>query len=233
MKKRFSDLSLLNKMILIAVPLLYFAVFIILRQTYGNELLEIVESKEKFDAFISSFGVRGEIVFVTIRAVQTVVKIIPAEPLEIAAGYVWGTYKGLALCMLGTEIGSAIILILTSLFGIKLINMLFDVRKINEWSFISDSKRKYALLTIIYLIPGTPKDFITYFVGVTDTKILPFLVLTGIARIPSIISSTWCGSILDNNSIPLFVIVFVFITILSAMATYLFMKRLKTQIRRT
>ncbi len=220
-------------MILIAVPLLYFAVFIILRQTYGNELLEIVESKEKFDAFISSFGVRGEIVFVTIRAVQTVVKIIPAEPLEIAAGYVWGTYKGLALCMLGTEIGSAIILILTSLFGIKLINMLFDVRKINEWSFISDSKRKYALLTIIYLIPGTPKDFITYFVGVTDTKILPFLVLTGIARIPSIISSTWCGSILDNNSIPLFVIVFVFITILSAMATYLFMKRLKTQIRRT
>ncbi len=220
-------------MILIAVPLLYFAVFIILRQTYGNELLEIVESKEKFDAFISSFGVRGEIVFVTIRAVQTVVKIIPAEPLEIAAGYVWGTYKGLALCMLGTEIGSAIILILTSLFGTKLINMLFDVRKINEWSFISDSKRKYALLTIIYLIPGTPKDFITYFVGVTDTKILPFLVLTGIARIPSIISSTWCGSILDNNSIPLFVIVFVFITILSAMATYLFMKRLKTQSRRT
>ncbi len=216
-------------MILIAVPLLYFAVFIILRQTYGNELLEIVESKEKFDAFISSFGVRGEIVFVTIRAVQTVIKIIPAEPLEIAAGYVWGTYKGLALCMLGTEIGSAIILILTSLFGTKLINMLFDVRKINEWSFISDSKRKYALLTIIYLIPGTPKDFITYFVGVTDTKILPFLVLTGIARIPSIISSTWCGSILDNNSIPLFVIVFVFITILSAMATYLFMKRLKTQ----
>ncbi len=233
MKKRFSDLSLLNKMILIAVPLLYFAVFIILRQTYGNELLEIVESKEKFDAFISSFGVRGEIVFVTIRAVQTVIKIIPAEPLEIAAGYVWGTYKGLALCMLGTEIGSAIILILTSLFGTKLINMLFDVRKINEWSFISDSKRKYALLTIIYLIPGTPKDFITYFVGVTDTKILPFLVLTGIARIPSIISSTWCGSILDNNSIPLFVIVFVFITILSAMATYLFMKRLKTQSRRT
>ncbi len=220
-------------MILIAVPLLYFAVFIILRQTYGNELLEIVESKEKFDAFISSFGVRGEIVFVTIRAVQTVIKIIPAEPLEIAAGYVWGTYKGLALCMLGTEIGSAIILILTSLFGTKLINMLFDVRKINEWSFISDSKRKYALLTIIYLIPGTPKDFITYFVGVTDTKILPFLVLTGIARIPSIISSTWCGSILDNNSIPLFVIVFVFITILSAMATYLFMKRLKTQSRRT
>ena len=155
------------------------------------------------------------------------IKIIPAEPLEIGAGYIWGTYKGLALCMIGTEIGSAVILILTSLFGTKLLNALFDIEEINKWSFIKNAKKKYLLLTIIYLIPGTPKDFITYFVGITDTKILPFLLVTGIARIPSIISSTWCGQLLDKSSITIFVLAFSLITAISLIIGYYANKKLK------
>lgn len=227
MIQKFKSLSPINKIIITCAPILYIALFLTLYFTLGKQLGAIISDKSSMKQWISSFGMYDEFVFVMIRALQTVIKIIPAEPLEIGAGYIWGTYKGLALCMLGTEIGSAIILILTSIFGTKLLSMLFDMEQIKKWSFISNVKRKYLFLTVLYLIPGTPKDFITYFVGVTDTKILPFLLITGIARIPSIITSTWCGEILDKGSLKAFVIAFSLITIVSLALGYFAQKKLK------
>lgn len=227
MIQKFKSLSPINKIIISCAPLLYIGIFLILYFTLGKQLTVIISDKNSMKEWISSFGIYDEVVFVLIRALQTVIKIIPAEPLEIGAGYIWGTYKGLALCMLGTEIGSAIILILTSVFGTKLLNMLFDLEQIKKWSFISNVKRKYLFLTVLYLIPGTPKDFITYFVGVTDTKILPFLIITGLARIPSIVTSTWCGEILDKGSLMHFILAFSAITIISLLLGYLAQKKLK------
>lgn len=204
--------------------------FLALYLTLGRELLSVISDRQVFKAWLDGFSVPANAVFVFIRAFQTVIKIIPAEPLEIGSGYVWGTFGGFFYCMLGTEIGSLIILTLTRLFGVRFVNLFVDTNKINEWAFIKDSKRKYLLLFIIYLIPGTPKDIITYFIGLTDTKILPFLVITGIARIPAIISSTYCGSRLIDNNYTLFIVVFALITVASALGTYFgtkYMKRIK------
>ncbi|HIW85548.1 MAG TPA: VTT domain-containing protein [Candidatus Eubacterium faecipullorum] len=204
--------------------------FLALYLTLGRELLSVISDRQVFKAWLDGFSVPANAVFVFIRAFQTVIKIIPAEPLEIGSGYVWGTFGGFFYCMLGTEIGSLIILALTRLFGVRFVNLFVDTNKINEWAFIKDSKRKYLLLFIIYLIPGTPKDIITYFIGLTDTKILPFLVITGIARIPAIISSTYCGSRLIDNNYTLFIVVFALITVASALGTYFgtkYMKKIK------
>lgn len=201
--------------------------FLTLYLTLGRELMSVISDQKTFKAWLDSFSVPANAVFVFIRAFQTVVKIIPAEPLEIGSGYVWGTFGGLFYCMLGTEIGSFVILVLTRVFGLKFVRLFVDIDKINEWNFIKNSKKKYLLLFIIYLIPGTPKDIITYFIGLTDTKFLPFLIITGIARIPAIISSTYCGSSLIDNNYTLFIAVFAVITVVSALGTYFGMKYMK------
>ena len=46
---------------------------------------------------------------------------------------------------------------------------------------------------LFYLMPGTPKDVMMYFVGLTPMKLSTFLLITGAARIPSIITSTLGG----------------------------------------
>lgn len=201
--------------------------FLTLYLTLGKELMSVISDRQIFKAWLDSFSVPANAVFVFIRAFQTVVKIIPAEPLEIGSGYVWGTFGGFFYCMLGTEIGSLVILALTRAFGVKFVRLFVDIDKINEWSFIKNSKRKYLLLFIIYLIPGTPKDIITYFIGLTDTKFLPFLLITGVARIPAIISSTYCGSSLIDNNYSLFIAVFAVISVASALGTYIGMKYMK------
>lgn len=202
------------------------SLFLFLYFSLGKELLTVVSDRETFRQWLESLPIPSDLAFVLIRAFQTVIKIIPAEPLEIGSGYIWGTWGGFAYCMIGTEIGSLIIILLTKIFGIRFVNLFADVSKINEWSFIKDSKKRWVLLFIIYVIPGTPKDLITYFIGLTDIKIIPFLLITGIARIPAIISSTYCGNTLVDKNYMLFAVVFAVITVVSAAGTYIGLKYL-------
>lgn len=204
-----------------------FITFLILYLTFGKELISVVSNQNTFKSWLERFPVAPNLVFIVIRAFQTVIKVIPAEPLEIGSGYIWGTFGGFLYCIIGTEIGSFIILLLTRLLGVRFVKCFVDTDKINEWSFIKNSKRKYFLLFFIYLIPGTPKDLITYFVGLTDTKIVPFLLITGIARIPAIISSTYCGSKLIENNYMMFALIFIAITAASLLGTYFGMKYMK------
>ena len=48
---------------------------------FGKKLLAFFEDTDKFKSWLDSFGTTGKIIFVSIRALQTVVKFIPAEPL--------------------------------------------------------------------------------------------------------------------------------------------------------
>ena len=183
--------------------------FIILYLTFGRELLALVSDRARFDALLDSFGSLGAVVFTAIRALQTVVKIIPAEPLEIASGYMYGTWGGLALCSLGSFIGSVVILLLTRTFGTKITDALVPKKKLSSFSFLKDESKSEKLLFWVYLIPSTPKDIITYMVGLTKLNPVRFLLITSVARIPSIITSTYCGAQLGQSNYTLAIAVFV------------------------
>ncbi len=188
---------------------LFIIAFVVCYIMFGSELLEFIKDADRFKAWLNSYGSLGKVVFVGIRALQTVVKIIPAEPLEIGSGYAFGVWGGLLYCMLGTEIGSFIIILITKIFGMKAVNLFVSEEKINSLSFLQNKEKLSISLFIIYLIPGTPKDIITYLIGVTDYNIWKFLILTGVARIPSIITSTICGAALGDKNYALSIGVFV------------------------
>lgn len=179
---------------------IFILAFIVCYIKFGSELLAFVSDADRFKAWLDSYGHLGKVIFVAVRVLQTVVKIIPAEPLEIGSGYAFGVWGGLFCCILGTEIGSFIIVAITKLFGMKAVNLFVSEEKINSLKFLQNKEKLSVSLFIIYLIPGTPKDVITYLIGVTDYNIWKFLLLTGFARIPSIITSTICGSLLGEKN---------------------------------
>lgn len=208
----------------LAVAILLLAGFIGLYLTFGKELLTIVSDANTFKAWLESFNGLDKLVFVSIRALQTVVKIIPAEPLEIGSGYAYGVFGGLALCMLGTLIGSLFIIIITKVFGTKAVELFVPIDKLKDFAFLNDQKRFKTMLFILYLIPGTPKDLITYFIGFTPINTGTFLLITSIARIPSIITSTWCGSELGNKNYLFSAIIFVATAVLGFAGMFIYKK---------
>lgn len=217
-------LRLIQRVGSIVVCSIIAAVFIYIYIKYGKELYNLLCDAEHMKAFLSRFKGFDKLVFVAIRAMQTVVKIIPAEPLEIGSGALYGTWGGMLLCLLGTEIGSFVIILLTKLFGRRLVNLFIPIEKIDSLKFLKDKKTVYRTLFVIYLIPGTPKDILTYAAGITDLDMKKFLLITSIARIPSILSSTWCGNQITGRNFDLAIIIFAVTALLSIICSFFYKK---------
>ncbi len=200
------------------------AIFIYCYVTYGEQIYSIFGSTENLQAFLAQFKGFDKWVFVAIRAFQTVIKIIPAEPLEIGSGYLYGIWGGMLLCMAGTMLGSLVIIALTRVFGRRLINIFFPVEILDELKFLQNEKRVYLTLFFIYLIPGTPKDILTYAASLTKIEMKRFLLITGIARIPSILSSTWCGHELTEQNYTLAIVIFIATLVLTVISSLIYKK---------
>lgn len=65
------------------------------------------------------------------------------------------------------------------------------------------------------MIPGTPKDILTYFIGLTPMKLSVWLLITATARIPSVITSTIGGDALGMENYKFAIIVFIITAVIS------------------
>lgn len=208
----------------VLVCALLLGVFLYCYFSYGDSIAEVFSDPEHLETFLSQFRGYDKWVFVAIRAFQTVIKIIPAEPLEIGSGYLYGTWGGMFLCILGTMLGSLVIIALSKVFGRKLVNAFIPIEKIDSLKFLQNKKRVYWTLFFIYLIPGTPKDILTYAASITNINMKKFLLITGIARIPSILTSTWCGEQLINKNYVMAAVIFVATLLLSVICSLIYNK---------
>ena len=154
---------------------------------------------DAFQSFVDKNYLLSAITLTLICAVQVIVALIPGELVEIAAGYAFGSVMGALLCLIGITLGSVIVILLTRKFGRRLVESLYPREKIDALPIINNPKRRNLLTILLFLIPGTPKDLITYAVGITDMSIPTYLLLATAARIPSIIMSTVGGHALGDD----------------------------------
>ena len=166
-------------------------------------------------AWIDEHYFLGLVAMALICCVQVVIAFIPGELVEIAAGYAFGPYVGLLVCIVGIMSGSIIAILLARKFGRRLVESLYPRDKIDALSILSNPSKRNTLTFLLFLIPGTPKDLFTYVVGLTEMSIPLYIALTMFARIPSIIMSTFGGDALGENKIIKAAIMFVITGIIS------------------
>lgn len=135
----------------------------------------------------------GRIAFLALSVAQIVIAFIPGEPLELAAGYAFGAAEGTVLCVAGIMLGSALVYALVRTLGMRIINVFFSAEKVRSLPFWQNQKRLELIAFILFLIPGTPKDLMTYAIGLTPVRLHRWLIITGTARLPSVITSTLCA----------------------------------------
>ena len=162
----------------------------------GKPMIEFVREPERFRAWVDSSGFVSRVIFVGMVIFQLIIALIPGEPLEMGAGYAFGALEGTILCIIGCVIGSALVFLFVRRFGVKLVEVFFPREKIRSLRFLQDSRRLNLLTFIVFFIPGTPKDLLSYFIGLTDMKLGTWLLITAVARIPSIVTSTVTGDAL-------------------------------------
>ena len=223
MKIVHTSLSLKQKRIIVFSGL---AVFIVLSAVVGiyigRPMIKFIDDHEKFRLWIESNGILGKLGFVGMVVLQVIVALIPGEPLELAAGYAFGALEGTILCLVGTLIGSILVFSFVRKFGMKVVTIYFDDNKIKKLKFLHKSKYRNFWVFIIFFIPGTPKDLLAYFVGLTDMRLSTWIAITTVARLPSIVTSTVAANAVIEREYVFALIVFgvTFIISLIGMVVY-------------
>lgn len=193
----------------------------------GKPMVQFVSTPEKFREWVDLSGIWGRICFVLMVIFQVVIAFVPGEPLEIGAGYAFGAIEGTLLCLLGILLGSLIVFALVRKFGIKLVEVFFNLEKIKSAKFLQNRKKVEKIIFLMFFLPGTPKDLLTYFVGLTDIKTKHFIVVATFARIPSVVTSTVGGSLLGVKKYTFAIIVFAVTFLISFIGWYFYNKMCK------
>ena len=158
--------------------------------------LSTPEGQVAFKEKISNSGVLGFLMLFGLQFAQIFLFIIPGEPIEILAGICYGPIWGTIFVMISAAIITLFIYLLVHKFGRKFI---YDfcgeekIKKIENAKVFKNPKTIGFIIFILFFIPGTPKDLFTFIAALFPIKPLNFIIISTIARFPSIISSTLAG----------------------------------------
>ena len=151
------------------------------------------ENPQMFRDFVEQHYIFGILIMFFMFVIQVVLALIPGGLLEVTCGYAFGSWVGSIIAVAGIMTGSALTIILVRQFGKKFAELFYPKEKLENIKILNNKKKRNALVFFVFLIPGTPKDLLTYVVGLTDMSIPMYLLLTGIARTPAIVISTVGG----------------------------------------
>ena len=179
------------------------AVTALLCWEYLPGLLAWLADARAVRAFVSDHAFVSRLAMLGINIVQVLLAFLPGEPVELASGYAFGFWEGTALCLVASGLATSAIYWATRRWGWKLVGLFFDRSLFDRFSWLKSAKRLELIMFIVFLIPGTPKDFLTYFAGLTNMRFLPVVLIATFGRIPSIVTSTIAASAVGSGNWPL------------------------------
>jgi len=152
----------------------------------GEELDDfegIYSNSDKFSKFLQSLGPYSPAVFVLFQILQVVAAPIPGELTGVAGGYVYGETLGFMLSTLGLTIGSWIAFELASILGRPFVERFVRQEVLHKFDFLTTDTGA-MICFLLFLIPGFPKDYLCYLLGLSRMKLSTFLIVTIVGRIP-------------------------------------------------
>jgi len=171
--------------------------------------LQNPEYREWFSAWVAGLGFKGVLVLFGLQMLQIIVAVIPGGPMQLIAGAAYGTWGGLLILMAGCAAATAVVFFLVRKFGQPLIIRFFGSDVINSWGFLRDEKKTALVAFILFLIPGTPKDTLTYLAPLSRLSLVQFTLISVFARFPAMLSSTMMGDAVMQGNWVMFLAVFV------------------------
>jgi uncharacterized membrane protein YdjX (TVP38/TMEM64 family) len=189
------------------------AIFCVLLWPFFHKLCEDAY-RQQFSGWIVKLGIKGILILLGIQVLQIVIALIPGGPVELLAGAAYGGLGGLAICLAGCAAATVLIFSLVRKFGSPLIDLFFSREKTARYAFLKNVRRLSLVVFTLFLIPGVPKDLLTYIVPLSGMGLAPFVLLSCLARTPAILASTLMGaSVMEGHWLFLLLI---FLIILAA-----------------
>jgi uncharacterized membrane protein YdjX (TVP38/TMEM64 family) len=192
---------------------------------FGPELTKLVSDPHKFREYVLSFGPWSAVVFMFFQVLQVVIAVIPGEPVQIAGGYIFGTFWGTVYSTLGITVGYIIVFASVKLFGFPLVKKFVSEKELEKCSALINSPKLETTIFLLFLIPGIPKDILVYIAGLTPIKPVLFFIIITFARFPAMLGSSFIGAEIQSSQYLIAIIVSVIASILFVLG-YIYKQRI-------
>lgn len=154
---------------------------------------------EQFRSLLLGFGGWSRAVFIGLQILQVMAAPLPGELIQIAGGYVFGVFAGTMLSLLGILMGSLMAFYLARWLGYPLLQALISQEKLEHFHALLNTNRAEVIVFILFLIPGAPKDILTFIAGATPIPSAHFFLAAMLGRFPGILVSAFIGAQLEKQ----------------------------------
>jgi uncharacterized membrane protein YdjX (TVP38/TMEM64 family) len=165
--------------------------------TWGTFTALAAGDKETLRAMIMSFGAFAPLASILLNVAQAVVAPVPGFVIPFVDGAVFGTWWGMLITWVGGVAGASSCFWIARTFGAR-----FAERICSQFKIAGELNRRleqhaFGAIILARLIPGVPFDFLSYFVGLTRVRFLPFLAATAIGSAPHAFLYAFMGASLQ------------------------------------
>jgi uncharacterized membrane protein YdjX (TVP38/TMEM64 family) len=151
--------------------------------------------RERMARFLQSLGPWSFAGFLLLQIVQVVAAPIPGEFVGFLGGYLYGPLVGIVLNTIGLTVGSIINFLLSRTFGRPAVDRFVDPRTMERFDFLLHHKGAF-LVFLLFLLPGFPKDYLCYILGLGHLSLAEFVVIGASGRLLGTVMLTFGGSFL-------------------------------------
>lgn len=165
---------------------------------YHFNLYSLFLSRKKLTLFVSSFGPLSVVIFIGLQILQVLVAPIPGEITGFIGGYLYGPLLGTLYSTIGLAIGSWLAFLLARWLGLPFVEKILSPKIIQKYDYFMEH-RGIPVTFILFLIPGFPKDALSYIVGLSHMKTTTFLILCTAGRLMGTAMLSVSGSYARND----------------------------------
>jgi uncharacterized membrane protein YdjX (TVP38/TMEM64 family) len=191
---------------------------------------EIASDKEQMKAILEAAGPLAPLLFISIQSLQVIFAPIPGEATGFLGGYLFGVPLGLAYSTIGLTLGSVAAFLLGHWLEKRYVTRIVSRETMKRFDFLMDHQGALVAF-ILFLIPGFPKDYLCFILGLSPMDLWVFLVICTIGRIPGTLMLTIQGAEISEGHY-WSTLILVGVCLLLAGLTYYFRDTLYIWIRR-
>lgn len=155
-------------------------------------------SKSKLIDFIKSTHPYDAVIFIVFQILQVIAAPVPGELTGFIGGYLYGPVLGTIYSTIGLTFGSWIAFGLAHFFGMPLLQRVVKPVIIDKFDHFMEHQGLLVSF-FLFLIPGFPKDYLCYIMGVSRMPVAVFLIISAAGRLLGTIMLSITGSSARNG----------------------------------
>ncbi len=165
---------------------------------FSNHLYLYFLNREKAIALVNSYHPYDAVVFIALQILQVVAAPVPGEATGIIGGFLYGPVLGTVYSTIGLTAGSWLTFALARTFGLPLVEKTVKPDLLEKYHYLMENQGILIALAL-FLIPGFPKDYLCYILGLSHIRTGTFLLISTIGRLFGTFLLTVSGSFARND----------------------------------